>query len=557
MVSTPAITTTSFPARVTIEEFFSVSGTSHGLAGQPLSLLIDGRYQLGAGTIPTNGLWSVRFRFTSAGDRRLVFFAQNGQGNRVESQPVTVKVINAAPPPLQVTSFPHQVVVEEFLTVNGIARGCEGNPLTLTIDDRYQLGAGVVSSTADWNVRFRFTDAGTRKLVFSAQNRQGTVLRSNPVFVTVMAEGQTASLQITSIPTSVKTREEFIIRGTSTGLAGLPLDLVVDNQMRTSSGMIADDGSWQSTFQFLQSGTRRLTAQVEYTSGNPIVSETATINVIAASPRLKIILPPSPPRAGKAFILQGEATNFEDGDQLVVRVDKQYVLARPTVQNQRWEANLFLHQAGQRLIEVIASDEEKDQIVLTVEPITQSLQVFPFSIWTTTPTPSSIPDLVNPKRITLHHTVIAALSSGATQDQEIQRMRRLLDIHLNSSGYSDIGYHYIVMPSGRVYEGRSSLKRGAHDLVNDGFGVAVDGDFQGSLRIGPKQFDAVVGICIMLCKRMGITDPVTPVSTVTADFGTRSLPRIMGHRDRVSTACPGTVYERLNEIRQAVRDGLR
>ncbi|MBF2077236.1 MAG: N-acetylmuramoyl-L-alanine amidase, partial [Synechococcales cyanobacterium T60_A2020_003] len=216
-----------------------------------------------------------------------------------------------------------------------------------------------------------------------------------------------------------------------------------------------------------------------------------------------------------------------------------------------------LHQAGQRLIEVIASDEEKDQIVLTVEPITQSLQVFPFSIWTTTPTPSSIPDLVNPKRITLHHTVIAALSSGATQDQEIQRMRRLLDIHLNSSGYSDIGYHYIVMPSGRVYEGRSSLKRGAHDLVNDGFGVAVDGDFQGSLRIGPKQFDAVVGICIMLCKRMGITDPVTPVSTVTADFGTRSLPRIMGHRDRVSTACPGTVYERLNEIRQAVRDGLR
>lgn len=546
-----------------VEEYLSISGISQDLAGKPLTLLIDNLYQMGAGTVPSNGLWSFRFRFTSAGTRSLVVLAQDDLGNPVRSQSISLVVVAAPPPPLQVTSLPHQVKREEFFIINGIAQGLAGQPLTLTVDDRFQFSAGTLPATEPWSIRFRFTSTGNRKLVFSTPSSSGTVVSSPPVLVSVL-EVLEPTIQITTFPAQVTVRQEFVIAGTASGVNAQPVMLSIDNQFKVSAGLVAADGSWQTTTQFLQAGTRRLTASVNLDlanldSANPApsaISKTVVIKVVPASPRLTITPPTQPIYAEAEFTLTGAAKNFADGEQLVVRADRQYVLARPIVQNQRWQAKLFFNQDGKRLIEVIASEQEQEQIELTVQAAPSSLRLFARTIWTTTPTPEGLPDLSNPRRITLHHTVIAALSTGASQQQEIQRMRRVLDIHLNSSGYSDIGYHYIVMPSGRVYEARSSRKRGAHDLVNDGIGVAVDGDFQGSLRIGEQQYESVVKICVMLCRRMGITDPITPVSTLTADFGTLSLSRILGHRDRVLTACPGTVYQRLAEIRRDVKQEL-
>lgn len=545
---------TSFPAQVRVEEYLSISGTAQDLAGKPLTLLIDNQYQMGAGAVPSNGLWSFRFRFTSAGKRSLVILAQDNSGNQVRSQTITISVINASPPPLQITVLPAQVRVAETFTFQGIAQGLEGRPLTLIVDDQYQFALGNIPAGGNWSVQFRFTSPGNRKLVVAATNAQGATFISPPAPLLVLGTAS-PQIEITTFPAQVAARQSFLIAGTAVELTGQPVTLTIDNQLRTSAGTVAADGSWRTMFQFLQPGTRRLTASVD-SGTNPIISKTVTLTVVAASPRLTITPPTPPIYAETAFELGGEARTFADGDQLVVQAEGKYVLARPIVQSQRWQSRLFFNQAGKRLVEVIASDQEKAQIELDIQPAPSSLQIFSRNLWTATPTPEALPDLVNPKRITLHHTVIANLPSNASQSQEIQRMRRILDIHLNSSGYSDIGYHYVVMPSGRIYEGRSSRKRGAHDVVNDGIGVAVDGDFQGSLRLGMPQYEAVVGICTLLCKRMGITDPITPVSTITADFGTKPLSRILGHRDRVATGCPGTVYARLAEIRRDVKQAL-
>lgn len=545
---------TGFPTQIRREEYLSISGTSQDLAGKPLTLVIDDQYQVGAGAIPTNGLWSFRFRFTNAGSRSLVVLAQDDAGNVVRSQTITIAVTDAVPPPLQITILPAQVRLGEPLTVRGIAQGLDGRPLTLTVDDRFQFELGNIPAGGNWGIQFRFTSPGNRKMVFSTTNLQGTTISSPPASILVL-DAPPATIAITNFPDRVAVRQSFLISGTASGLTGQPVTLTVDNQFRTSAGSVAADGSWQITFQFLQVGTRRLTASVD-TTPTPVISNTVTITVIAASPRL-IITPPTPPIFTETAVeLSGEARGFADGEQLIVRADRQFILARPIVQNQRWQTFLFFNQAGQRLIEVIASEQESAQITLNVQAAPSSVNVLPRSVWTVNPTPEGLPNLVNPRRITLHHTVIAALPSNASQTQEIQRMRQVRDIHLNSSGYSDIGYHYIVMPSGRIYEGRSSRKRGAHDVINDGIGVAVDGDFQGSLRVGPPQYEAVVAVCTMLCRRLGITDPVSPVSTPTADFGTRPLPRILGHRDRVATICPGTLYGRLAEIRRDVQRNL-
>lgn len=545
---------TSYSPQVRAEEFLTIRGTAKGLAGRPLTLTIDERYQNGAGRVESDGTWSVRFRFTQPGNRSLVFSVENA-GQTIRSQPIAITVVPAPPPSLEVTAYPSQVKTEEFLTVRGTAYGYEGKALTLVFDDQYQTGAGLVADDGSWTVQFRFTQSGSRRLVFSLQDDRNNVIRSEPITIAVVTV-PTSKITITNYPSEVRIRESFTISGTSAGLVGKPIVLTIDNQFKTNAGTIASDGSWQISFQFLQPGTRRLTVSVDDSSSEAIMSETVTITVVAVSFQLTITPPRQPLRAGESFTLTGEAKNFEDGEQLVVRADRQYVLARPTVQNERWEAALFFLQAGKRLVEVLASEQQRAQIELTLSPALPQLQVFPYTVWTSETTPDSIPDLVDPMRITLHHTVIAALPANATQAQEIQRMRFILNIHLNSSGYSDIGYHYIIMPSGRVYEGRSSQKRGAHDVVNDGFGVAVDGDFQDPRRITQKQFETIVILCTLLCSRMGITDPVTPVSTRTADFGIRQLPRIMGHRDRVATGCPGTIYNRLDEIRRAVRARL-
>lgn len=542
---------TTFPAQIGVGEYLSISGNSQGLAGQPLTLVIDNQYRMGAGSVPDNGLWSFRFRFTSSGRRSLVVLAAD-LSPTASSQAIAISVVSAPAPLLQVTAFPHQVAREAGFIINGTAQGLDGRPLTLTVDDRFQSAAGTIPAGGNWSVRFGFTSSGSRKLVFSTTDSQGTPVSSSPVAILVL-DNLPPSITL-SAPAQVAVRQEFVISGTASGIIGQPVTLTIDNQLKTNAGTVAMNGTWMTQFQFLQAGTRRLTASAD--GPNPVISETAIITVVAASPRLRITPPSQPIYAAAGFVLAGEAKNFADGEQLVLRVDGKFILARPLVQNQRWQAALFFTEAGKRRVELIASDQEQAQTELTVLPDPSALKLFSRAIWTANPTPESIPDLLNPKRITLHHTVIAALSTGATQQQEIQRMRSVLDIHLNSSGYSDMGYHYIVMPSGRVYEGRSSRKRGAHDLVNDGIGVAVDGDFQGSLRIGPQQYDAVVDICVMLCKRMGITDPITPVSTVTADFGNRPLARICGHQDRVATGCPGTVYSRLSEIRQDVKRSL-
>lgn len=58
---------------------------------------------------------------------------------------------------------------------------------------------------------------------------------------------------------------------------------------------------------------------------------------------------------------------------------------------------------------------------------------------------------------TLHHTV-------HTQDDEILAMQAILYLHQEIYGWADIGYHFVVAPSGNIYEGRDLEYLGAHTL---------------------------------------------------------------------------------------------
>jgi hypothetical protein len=368
-----------------------------------------------------------------------------------------------------------------------------------------------------------------------------------------MLLGTTISkIRFTIVPTTLFINQVSNISGTADYPNGTVLILRADRQYELARVSILNR-TWQSSIRFLQPGRRILEV---FTVDNRDRIET-NINVILP-PKIIITNCPNTIQSGQDFTISG-TSSFPNGTILLLQVDNMYELGRPIVQNGLWSKTLKLNNTGNRLISITTlnnTDKAQKNIQVTTP---QTLTIQPRSLWTNSLTPVSIPDMLAPKRITLHHTYLAnSPAINATKDIEINRMRQIYNGHVNGNGWDDIGYHYIIMPSGRIYEARKENKKGAHDVINDGIGIAFDGMFVNQ-TISQQQFDAAVELCTYLCRKFNFLDPVTPVPTPTADFGIKNIPLICLHRDRVSTECPGSnggTTIRASEIRQKVKSKL-
>ena len=86
-------------------------------------------------------------------------------------------------------------------------------------------------------------------------------------------------------------------------------------------------------------------------------------------------------------------------------------------------------------------------------------------------------DVVEPYRVSIHHTAQPD-SDGA---DPAARMRQMQAYHIDTQGWCDIGYHFVVSQSGLIYQGRSDERRpGAHvGNQNAGnIGVSFIGNYQ-------------------------------------------------------------------------------
>jgi hypothetical protein len=533
---------------VLVKQAFPVAGTaSTSDVGRPLMLLIDNQFQAAGPVVAVDGSWRFQFLFQQTGDRRLKVSIGN------DSAEVVIRVVNTLPESqnrLRFVNPPSQARSGIGFILLGEAEGyADGTQLILRADQRFELARPQVFR-GGWQAEIGFNQTGRRviEIIGSGQDRAQFTLEIVPA---------PAKLRFTNVLQRAQTGQTFVVAGEAEGYAnGTQLLLRTDFDYELARPQV-QAGKWQAPVVFRNAGRRLLEVM-----GTGQEKATTTIDIIAAPttrpPRVGFTNPPSQVPTGRAIDLSGTAENYNDGDQLVLRADQKIELARPRVQQGRWQATTLFNQPGKRLIEIIGSDQDKAQTILNVVAPEGEFTIFPRNSWTNSPTPTDIPTL-NPVRITVHHTALSAAPAvNASQVQEITRMRLIWNSHVNGNGWSDIGYHFIVMPSGRVYEARSERRRGAHDVINDGLGIAFDGIYS-SQTISQQQFTAAVNLCTRLCQRYSINDPTTPVSTATADFGTRNLPRILGHRDRVATECPGTEggrTVRLSEIRQAVKARL-
>jgi MYXO-CTERM domain-containing protein len=143
-------------------------------------------------------------------------------------------------------------------------------------------------------------------------------------------------------------------------------------------------------------------------------------------------------------------------------------------------------------------------------------------------------------RMAIHHTVTAAMGDPTGILRSIQ------SYHMDSNGWCDVGYHFLVSLDGRVWEGRELDFLGTHVANNNtnNIGVSFMGCFHTSScsslppNVPP---DAMVDGAARVVAELGRLYGITPNATT-----------VLGHRDHpgASTACPGDhLYARLDDIR--------
>jgi hypothetical protein len=148
--------------------------------------------------------------------------------------------------------------------------------------------------------------------------------------------------------------------------------------------------------------------------------------------------------------------------------------------------------------------------------------------------------------VVVHHTVTG---NDYTAEEAASVVRSVYAYHVQSRGYSDIAYNFLVDRFGKIYEGRAGgidrAVKGSHAM---GFNTNTTGvSLLGNLEAAhptPLMMDGLARTTAYLSERWKF-DPRGTLSMVSQGStryrkGVRvTVPRVMAHRDVGTTACPG------------------
>lgn len=152
---------------------------------------------------------------------------------------------------------------------------------------------------------------------------------------------------------------------------------------------------------------------------------------------------------------------------------------------------------------------------------------------------SSISQMSALTRAIIHHTADPNhMNTGGLEDSKAN-VRAVQNYHMDTNGWSDIGYHFLVDKHGYVFEGRSGsmtgLPKGAHDGTNyNSFGFNIMGYFHTPYDQKPTSamLDSLMDV---IAWRM--PSGWSPYGSGT--YNNRTVGYLDGHRKVKSTACPG------------------
>lgn len=138
------------------------------------------------------------------------------------------------------------------------------------------------------------------------------------------------------------------------------------------------------------------------------------------------------------------------------------------------------------------------------------------------------------KLIVVHHS---ALKVSGDPRSSVERVRALYKYHAASRGWGDIGYHFIIDEAGQIYEGRQGGARavGGHAYCNNigTLGIVLLGNFD-TEEPTQAQAKSLQALTSYLAAEYHID------LGASVQYHGKVFPSpIVGHRDLLSTACPG------------------
>lgn len=128
-------------------------------------------------------------------------------------------------------------------------------------------------------------------------------------------------------------------------------------------------------------------------------------------------------------------------------------------------------------------------------------------------------------RITIHHSAKDSKEMGApTSGNVADHIRDIQRFHMRSRSWGDIGYHFLIDPTGRIWQGRLLDWQGAHAQGSNNvanIGICLIGDFNHE-RPDPRALESLERLVDALSERHKI-----------------ARERVYGHRRFAATECPG------------------
>lgn len=156
----------------------------------------------------------------------------------------------------------------------------------------------------------------------------------------------------------------------------------------------------------------------------------------------------------------------------------------------------------------------------------------------------------DPSNTVVKHLIVHHSAGGNTSNDWPAVVRSIWDYHVNGNGWADIGYNWLIAPTGQVFEGRGDNILGAHFCGTNSFtmGVCMMGTYT---NVMPTT-EALTSLRSLLAWK-ACDAGILPLDSAYHSPSSRVLNRISGHRDGCSTECPGQMlYDYLPSLRQEV-----
>lgn len=167
----------------------------------------------------------------------------------------------------------------------------------------------------------------------------------------------------------------------------------------------------------------------------------------------------------------------------------------------------------------------------------------------------STPTFTQPTHIIIHHS-----AGNTVSNNYASVVAYYWDLHVNTKGWDDIGYNWLIDPNGIIYEGRGTGVLGAHFSCTNSntTGICLIGNFQEN-QVSEKAVNSLVKLVAWECCDKGIN----PVEKSYHKASMLDLYNISGHLDgnfspassscASGTECPGVyLYKMLQDIRDSV-----